>query len=118
MFTHVLHLEIVFRAANDLELFQKLSYKVLQTIEQEQPFDGNPLYAILHEPLYCQGCAISLSLLLMTQNLIRVLRKAANWSASRILQNHNQFSWAQARTQADDVPVYFTGEMVSPPSLK
>ncbi len=61
--THVLHSEIVFRAANDLELFQKLSYKVLQVIEQEQPFDGNPLYAILHEPIYCQGWAISLLVL-------------------------------------------------------
>ncbi|KJA28762.1 hypothetical protein HYPSUDRAFT_61609 [Hypholoma sublateritium FD-334 SS-4] len=87
--------QIVFRASNDLELFQKFSYKVLQTIEQEQPFDGNPLYAILHEPIYCQG-------------------KAANWSASRVMQNHGQFSWTQTCTQGDDVPVYFTGEMIFP----
>jgi hypothetical protein len=51
-----IHLEFVFRASNDLELFSKLSYKTLQLIEKHQPFDGNPLYAILHEPLYCQGC--------------------------------------------------------------
>ena len=49
------HLELVFRASNDLELFSKLSYKTLQLIEERQPFDGNPLYAILHEPIYCQG---------------------------------------------------------------
>ena len=48
-------LELVFRAFNDLELFNKLSYKTLQLIEQSQSFDGNPIYAILHEPLYCQG---------------------------------------------------------------
>jgi len=47
--------EMVFRASNDLELFGKLSYKTLQTIEQSQGFDGNPIYAILHEPIYCQG---------------------------------------------------------------
>ena len=52
------HLELVFRASNDLELFSKLSYKTLQLIEGRQPFDGNPLYAILHEPIYCQGCVV------------------------------------------------------------
>ena len=46
--------EIVFRASNDLVHMDKLSYKTLQTIESQQPFDGNPLYAILHEPIYCQ----------------------------------------------------------------
>jgi hypothetical protein len=47
--------ELVLRASNDLSLFKKISYKTLQSIEQSQSFDGNPLYAILHEALYCQG---------------------------------------------------------------
>lgn len=51
--------ELVLRAANDLELFQKLSYKTLQLVEEKQSLDGNPLYAILHEPIYCQGPVFS-----------------------------------------------------------
>ena len=47
--------ELVFRAWNDLELFGRLDYKTLQMVQAEQTFDGNPLYAILHEPVYCQG---------------------------------------------------------------
>jgi len=30
-------------------------------IEAQQSFDGNPLYAILHEACYCQGWAFPLS---------------------------------------------------------
>jgi hypothetical protein len=87
--------QLVFRASNDLVLLDKVSYKSLQSIQQQQPFDGNPLYAILHEPLYCQG-------------------KAANWSAARAIQRHDQFSWQQMKAQAGTVPVYFTGEMIFP----
>jgi len=87
--------QLVFRAFNDLELFNKLSYKTLQLIEQRQSFDGNPIYAILHEPLYCQG-------------------RAANWSASRILQKHVQFSWSHVRVQEGSSPLFFTGEMIFP----
>ncbi|KAF8806593.1 proline iminopeptidase, partial [Phlegmacium glaucopus] len=87
--------QLVFRASNDLELFSKISYKTLQLIEQHQSFDGNPLYAILHEPLYCQG-------------------RAANWSAYRMLQKHEQFSWSQIKVRGDSVPLFFSGEMVFP----
>ncbi|KAJ7049924.1 alpha/beta-hydrolase [Mycena amicta] len=68
--------QLVFRITNDLELFVKYS------------FDGNPIYAILHEPLYCQGCHESLA-------------------------NHSQFSWTHVKGLADE-PVYFSGEMVLP----
>jgi len=47
--------ELVFRAWNELEEFGKLSYKTLQMAGEQQSFDGNPLYAILHEQIYCQG---------------------------------------------------------------
>ncbi|ESK97293.1 proline iminopeptidase [Moniliophthora roreri MCA 2997] len=67
--------QIVLRAANDLELYNKLTYKLLQTVESCHHFDENPIYAILHEPIYCQG-------------------HAANWAASRVVQKHPQFSWA------------------------
>jgi len=87
--------QLVLRASNDLELFSKLSYKTLQLIEQRQSFDGNPIYAILHEPIYCQG-------------------RAANWSASRILHKYEQFSWSKVRVQGDSAPLFFTGEMIFP----
>ncbi|KAF8911649.1 alpha/beta-hydrolase [Gymnopilus junonius] len=87
--------QIVFRASNDLVLMDKLSYKTLQNIENQQPFDGNPLYAILHEPLYCQG-------------------KAADWSAARTIQKYAEFSWQKMKAQAGTLPVYFTGEMIFP----
>ncbi|KAK7472372.1 hypothetical protein VKT23_000489 [Stygiomarasmius scandens] len=88
--------QMVFRASNDLELFGKISYKTLQTIEQSQGFDGNPIYAILHEPLYCQG-------------------KAPRWSADRVVKKYPQFfSWNHVKTLADTEPIYFTGEMIFP----
>ncbi|KAE9393748.1 hypothetical protein BT96DRAFT_828773, partial [Gymnopus androsaceus JB14] len=51
--------QLVFHAENDLELFGKLSYKGLQNIERSQSFDGNPIYTVLHETLYCQGYVVS-----------------------------------------------------------
>lgn len=48
--------ELVFRASNDLSIFGRLSYKTLQNVQQKQSLDGNPIFAILHEPIYCQGC--------------------------------------------------------------
>ncbi|KAJ7901895.1 alpha/beta-hydrolase [Mycena olivaceomarginata] len=90
----VIH-QIVFRLTNDLELFGRPSYKTLQNIEAKYSFDGNPLYAILHEPIYCQG-------------------QAPKWSAARILGKHSQFSWTHAKTIADTEPIYFSGEMIFP----
>jgi len=47
--------ELVFRASKELETIGKMGYKTLQLIQQAQGYDGNPLYAILHEAIYCQG---------------------------------------------------------------
>ncbi|KAJ7099498.1 alpha/beta-hydrolase [Mycena belliarum] len=85
----------VLRVTNDLELFGKLSFKTLQTLEAKYTFDGNPIYAILHEPIYCQG-------------------KASKWSAARTVAKHPEFSWAHVKTLADTEPIYFYGEMVLP----
>lgn len=51
----IMNTELVFRASNDLSLFGRLSYKTLQNVQQKQSLDGNPIFAILHEPIYCQG---------------------------------------------------------------
>ena len=48
-------LELVFRAATELDNYGALSYKLLQKVQGQGAYDGNPIYAILHEPCYCQG---------------------------------------------------------------
>ncbi|KAF8079011.1 alpha/beta-hydrolase [Lyophyllum atratum] len=90
--------QIVFRATNDLSIFGKLSYGLLQQVEQMQSLDSNPIYAILHEVIYCQG-------------------HAANWSAERILKDFPQHSWKDVPKSGDAAPVYFLGEMVFPDML-
>ncbi|TFK74655.1 alpha/beta-hydrolase [Pluteus cervinus] len=85
--------QLVLRASNDLQLFGKISYKTLQLVEGQQPFDGNPIYAILHEACYCQG-------------------RASNWSADRIVEDHFQFSWDKVQSADGNTPVYFTGEQI------
>ncbi|KAF8508294.1 alpha/beta-hydrolase [Gautieria morchelliformis] len=87
--------QLVLRASNDLELFNQLSYKLLQSVQTRQSFDGNPLYAILQEPVYCQS-------------------RAPEWSAARSLKAHPQFSWEHVKALPDNEPVYFTGEMIFP----
>ncbi|KIP01542.1 hypothetical protein PHLGIDRAFT_96890 [Phlebiopsis gigantea 11061_1 CR5-6] len=87
--------EIVFRATNDLGLFGRLSHKVLQTVQDAWSLDTNPIFAILHEALYCQG-------------------HASNWSAARAIAGDPRFSWAAARDLPAAEPVYFAGEMIFP----
>lgn len=76
---------LVQRAVNELELFDALTYKLKAAIESHQSFDGNPIYALLHEAIYCQG-------------------ERSNWSAARL----------QPPAPASDEPVGFTGEMIYP----
>jgi hypothetical protein len=47
--------ELVLRASNDLDLFGKFSYKTSMLLEESTFSDINPIFAILHEPIYCQG---------------------------------------------------------------
>jgi pimeloyl-ACP methyl ester carboxylesterase len=68
---------------------EELSYTFLRGLENTQSFDTNPLYAILHESIYCQ-------------------HQAARWSANRVLANYPEFTWSPTK------PVYFTGEMIYP----
>ncbi|KAI5813589.1 Alpha/Beta hydrolase protein [Pyronema omphalodes] len=79
---------VIQRADNDLRIFGMLTYKTKQNVEAFQSFDGNPIYAVLHEAIYCQG-------------------EASNWSASRALPH-------AFRDDSVDQKVYFTGEMIYP----
>jgi len=87
--------QLVFRASNDLSMFNKIAYKTLQQVQARGSFDGNPIYAVLHEPLYCVG-------------------HASQWSADRIVKQYPQFSWAHIKSLKNTEPVYFTGEMIFP----
>lgn len=66
-----------------------LNWNFLHHIEQQQSFDTNPLYAVLHEACYTQGYASA-------------------WSAHRLLAEFPDFALDGPG------PVLFTGEMVYP----
>ncbi|ELV8772326.1 alpha/beta fold hydrolase [Vibrio harveyi] len=67
----------------------QLRYEFLNDMLAQQNFQTNPIYAILHESIYCQGFA-------------------SQWSAHRVRQEHDAFNYEQNK------PFYFTGEMVFP----
>ncbi|KAJ3565185.1 hypothetical protein NP233_g7803 [Leucocoprinus birnbaumii] len=85
--------QLVFRASRELETIGKIGYKTLQSIQQAQSYDGNPLYAILHEAIYCQG-------------------QSSRWSAERAISQHAQFSWAHVKGLGSSELLLFTGEMI------
>jgi hypothetical protein len=84
--------EFVLRADTDLSQFGHLTRPTVLALENAQSWDTNVIYALLHEPLYCQG-------------------EASSWSAERLLENYPEFSLSNVDS---DKPVYFTGEMIYP----
>ncbi|MFC1235927.1 alpha/beta fold hydrolase [Vibrio sp. F74] len=68
---------------------KQLSYGFLSQMQQEQSYLTNPIYAILHESIYCQGFA-------------------SNWSAHRVREHYSQFNYRIGERFC------FTGEMVYP----
>jgi hypothetical protein len=67
----------------------ELSYIFLRGVEDIQPFDTNPIYAILHESIYCQ-------------------ESASGWSAERVRKEYPEFELSSNQR------ILFTGEMVYP----
>jgi len=67
----------------------ELSYSFLREVEENGSFETNPIYALLHEPIYCEGAA-------------------SEWSAQRVRAEFPEFSLEE------DGPVFFTGEMIYP----
>ncbi|TKA22389.1 hypothetical protein B0A50_08271 [Salinomyces thailandicus] len=86
--------DIVLRAANDIEMFGHLTRGTLSVIEGGTSFDDHLLYAILHEPIYCEG-------------------HAPNWSAQRLQRDEYASAFDVDKPEYDG-PVYFTGEMIFP----
>lgn len=79
-------LESAFVEANGKK---QLSYSFLNQMQQEQGYLTNPIYAILHESIYCQGTA-------------------SNWSAHRVREQYPHFNYQSGGE------FRFTGEMVYP----
>ena len=68
---------------------KQLSYSFLNQMQQEQGYLTNPIYAILHESIYCQGTE-------------------SNWSAHRVREQYPHFNYQSGSE------FWFTGEMVYP----
>ena len=68
---------------------KEISYAFLRGVENALHFDTDPIYALLHEPIYCEGTA-------------------CRWSAERIRAEFPEFAATPERS------VLFTGEMVYP----
>ena len=81
--------DVVLRAVNDLGLFGVLTRPTLYRVEAAGSFDNAPIYAVLHEPIYCRGGV------------------ACNWAAERIVNEDPVFDF-----RSENGPSYFTGEMV------
>lgn len=97
---------LILKMNSDLDQFSFFTRSTLSAFEQNIPFDSNPVYAILHEAIYCYKPGIM-----------------SNWAASRVGHELgsqlSNFSWlsGQPATQgtADaHIPLYFSGEMVFP----
>ncbi|KAB1219501.1 Proline iminopeptidase [Morella rubra] len=72
---------------------KRISYYFLKTFEKCLSFDTNPLYALLHESIYCQGAS-------------------SRWSANRIRSEYG--GKFDAINTAKGCPVLFMGEMIFP----
>ena len=75
---------------------EMLSHKFLKEFDSWQAWDTNPLYAMLHEAIYCQGAP-------------------SRWAAHRVRGAETYAAaFDAAAAAAEGRPVMFTGEMVFP----
>lgn len=97
---------MVLRMHMDIKQYQKLTRPTLAQFETYLPFDIGPIYAVLHEAIYCFRPGL-----------------ASNWAAQAVGQEHENFPWLssgfQFGHQASDTvlkPLCFSGEMIFPVS--
>jgi hypothetical protein len=96
------NLHYLFEKAWEDESRTHLSYAFLKSCEDVHAFDTNPLYACLHESIYCNGGG------------------ASDWAAERVFSDDEfseEFNAENALGGAASdphTPVLFTGEMVFP----
>ena len=76
-----------------------LSTNFLRAVERAQPFDTNPIYALLHESIYLDGPGVS-----------------SSWAAGQALQDDpvlsKAFDYTETMDPAHPDPVLLFGEMV------
>ncbi|OMO64393.1 Alpha/beta hydrolase-1 [Corchorus capsularis] len=73
---------------------KQISSYFLNGYESWLSFDTNPLYAILHESIYCQGAS-------------------SRWSAHRVRADHDS-KFDAIKAAKEGRPILFTGEMIFP----
>ncbi|KUI66109.1 Proline iminopeptidase [Cytospora mali] len=91
---------VVLRMAMDLDQYGFLTRPTLTQVESYLPFDSAPIYAVLHEAIYCYKKGV-----------------ASNWAAQRVGEKLENFRWLDPEYSAFDstnTPLYFSGEMVFP----
>lgn len=105
---------MIMRMAMDLQQFGFLTRPTLAQFEAYLPFDTAPIYAILHEAIYCYKKGV-----------------ASKWAAQTVGQELVEFRWLKADVDAagqpdkthpfndpdmatDPNPFYFSGEMIFP----
>ena len=91
--------DMVLRMLSDYEQFGTFTRPTLTALENYTSFDDAVLYAVLHEPIYCEG-------------------KASNWAAARVGKSLEEFQWTSKGLSDTQVPgrapLYFSGEMIYP----
>ncbi|GMH37792.1 hypothetical protein BSKO_05665 [Bryopsis sp. KO-2023] len=79
----------------DSEEKDEISCRFLKGYESWMAWETNPLYVLLHEPIYTQG-------------------PGTNWAAHRVRTNHLKSQFDAVECAQEGRPVFFTGEMVFP----
>ncbi|KAK0729172.1 Alpha/Beta hydrolase protein [Apiosordaria backusii] len=94
---------LILKLISDLDQFNYFTTPTLMALEREVPFDTNPVYAILHESIYCARGV------------------ASNWAALQAARKFDEFfSWTEPDYLRVSLPLhgkhrlYFSGEMVYP----
>jgi len=91
---------LIFRMSSELDQWGFFTSGTLGTAESIfLDLGSNSIYALLHEPCYCEG-------------------RASNWAADRVSREFREFSWVQgwdphAHTKREE-PLIFSGEMILP----
>ncbi|EON97985.1 putative proline iminopeptidase protein [Phaeoacremonium minimum UCRPA7] len=95
---------LLLRMKSDLDQFKFFTRPTLTQIEQHMlPFDIAPIYAILHEAIYCYKKGLR-----------------SDWAANRIGQKLSEFAWLSDRPPGfnseafEKTTLYFSGEMIYP----
>lgn len=95
---------LLLRMKSDLDQFKFFTRPTLTQIEQHMlPFDIAPIYAILHEAIYCYKKGLR-----------------SDWAANRIGQKLSEFVWLSDRPPGfnseafEKTTLYFSGEMIYP----